>query len=181
MATHRRGLLKNAVAAAGFLILRPLRAETFLSRAEAQALIFPNIALSPVDVVLTAAQMQAIRDQSKMQVHQNKLQAWRSAVGDWFLLDQVIGKHEFIDLGVGISKVGAIVGIEILTYRESYGGEIRNPKWRAQFQNRKPDALPMRLDQHIRNISGATLSCRHVTDGVNRLLATWQQALAQLS
>jgi len=30
----------------------------------------------------------------------------------------------------------------------------------------------LKLDDDIKNVSGATLSCRHVTDGVKRLLAT---------
>jgi Na+-transporting NADH:ubiquinone oxidoreductase subunit NqrC len=67
-------------------------------------------------------------------------------------------------------------GIEILEYRESYGHEIRNDAWRRQFAG-KSAADPLRLEQDIRNISGATLSCRHVTDGVRRLLALHDIAL----
>ncbi len=36
----------------------------------------------------------------------------------------------------------------------------------------------MKLDADIRNISGATLSCRHVTEGVHRLLMVYEKALA---
>jgi len=35
----------------------------------------------------------------------------------------------------------------------------------------------VRLDADIHNISGATLSCRHVTDGVRRLLSLYAHAL----
>ena len=69
-------------------------------------------------------------------------------------------------------------GIEILDYRESHGGEIRDAKWRAQFLG-KTAADPLQLDRDIRNISGATLSCRHVTDGVKRLLALYETELKQ--
>jgi len=65
-----------------------------------------------------------------------------------------------------------------LTYRESYGHEIRHPKWRAQFQG-KTVAKRLKLDRDIKNISGATLSFSHVTDGVNRLLKTWELVLSQ--
>jgi len=34
------------------------------------------------------------------------------------------------------------------------------------------------LGRQIRNISGASLSCRHVTDGVRRLLSTYAIVLA---
>jgi hypothetical protein len=33
--------------------------------------------------------------------------------------------------------------------------------------------MKLQLGKNIRNVSGATLSCKHVTDGVNRLLATY--------
>jgi Na+-transporting NADH:ubiquinone oxidoreductase subunit NqrC len=68
-------------------------------------------------------------------------------------------------------------GIEILEYRETYGGEIRNPNWRRQFVGKRPGSQ-LQLDKDIKNISGATLSSRHVTDGVRRLLATYQLLLA---
>jgi Na+-transporting NADH:ubiquinone oxidoreductase subunit NqrC len=65
---------------------------------------------------------------------------------------------------------------EILEYRETYGGEIRNPAWRQQFVGKRFGA-PVQLDKDIKNISGATLSSRHVTDGIRRLLVTWQLLL----
>ena len=41
----------------------------------------------------------------------------------------------------------------------------------------KTSQSPLKLDRDIKNISGATLSCRHVTDGVKRLLAFYEIAL----
>jgi hypothetical protein len=35
----------------------------------------------------------------------------------------------------------------------------------------------LKLDSDIKNISGATLSCRHITDGVKRLLSFYEIAL----
>jgi len=43
--------------------------------------------------------------------------------------------------------------------------------------NRKTLADPFKLDNDIPYISGATLSCRNVTDGVKRLLALQETAL----
>src|SRR5260221_13373395 len=65
-----------------------------------------------------------------------------------------------------------------LEYRESHGGQVRDAKWRAQFAG-KSIADPLQLDRDIRNISGATLSCRHVTDGVKRVLAMYESHLKQ--
>jgi hypothetical protein len=71
---------------------------------------------------------------------------------------------------------GALRNLEIMSYRESHGGEIRNPAWRAQFDHRDSlGHLQFRTD--IKNISGATLSSEHVTQGVRWLLALWQATL----
>jgi Na+-translocating ferredoxin:NAD+ oxidoreductase RnfG subunit len=84
--------------------------------------------------------------------------------------DAVIGKFELISYAVGIDGDGAIRQVEILSYRESHGGEIRLPAWRRQFVG-KTQAAPLRVGDDIANISGATLSCTHVTEGVRRIVA----------
>ena len=94
----------------------------------------------------------------------------------WLIVDEVYGKHELITYAVGLNADGSVRQIEVMDYRETYGYEIRNPAWRRQFVGkRQGDAL--KLDQDIKNITGATLSCRHVTEGVKRLLALHQVAL----
>jgi hypothetical protein len=105
-----------------------------------------------------------------------RTEAWEALSGGgragWFFVDRVIGKHEFITYALALGADGTVRGIEILDYRETYGGEIRNAEWRRQFVGRKPgDELALGAD--IRNISGATLSCRNVTNGVKRLLALY--------
>jgi Na+-translocating ferredoxin:NAD+ oxidoreductase RnfG subunit len=86
--------------------------------------------------------------------------------------DRVIGKHLFIDYAVALDPGGAVRRVEILQYRESYGGEIKDASWLAQFVG-KTRASPLEVGKDIRNISGATLSCRHVTEGVKRILARY--------
>lgn len=88
----------------------------------------------------------------------------------WLVTDRVIGKYDWIDYAVGFEIDGVVTGVEILAYRESHGGDIRQAGWRRQFKGRKgPQA--MRFADEIKNISGATLSCQHVTEGVQRLSA----------
>ena len=86
-------------------------------------------------------------------------------------IDKVYGKHEFITYAVALDTGGGVRGIEIMDYRESYGDQIRQPKWRAQFAGKRY-GQPLAIDKQIKNISGATLSCVHITEGVRRLLAT---------
>jgi Na+-translocating ferredoxin:NAD+ oxidoreductase RnfG subunit len=93
------------------------------------------------------------------------------------VVDNVVGKFELITYAVGIALDGSVKQVEILSYRESHGGEIRLPAWRKQFGG-KTLAAPIKLGDDIANISGATLSCTHVTEGIRRIVAVVEQALA---
>lgn len=97
---------------------------------------------------------------------------WKTSKGGTFIVDKVVGKHEFITIAVGINANGTIKQIEIMQYNESYGYEVRDARWRAQFIG-KSSASPLELNVDIRNISGATLSSKHITDAVKRLLETY--------
>lgn len=145
-------------------------AVTYLTTQQAQQEIFPGKTFAAASVKLTAAQRKSIEQQSRVRVLKDDQRVWRVSGGGWFIVDEVIGKHEYITYALGLNADGSVRGIEIMEYRESYGGEIRNPKWRAQFVG-KTKAAPLALDKDIQNISGATLSSRHVSDGVRRLLA----------
>ena len=163
-----------------FLIGKWGWAETFLTIEQAQRLLWgPDTALEPMVVTLSREQMESIEAAAKVRVRYAEIRAWKTPENGWFLLDQVIGKHENIDLAVAIAPDGKVMGLEVLTYRETYGDEIRNAKWRAQFIGRD-NRERLRLGKQIRNITGATLSCRHVTDGINRLVHTWDQVLRLL-
>lgn len=152
-------------------------ATTYLSVAQAQALMFPGAALKPDFRTLTPADVSAIEKDSGVDVLNRELKVWRAAGGGWLIVDQVVGKHEFITFALGLDASGAVKGVEILDYREAYGAQVREAAWRAQFTGRRGGA-PLKLGRDIRNISGATLSCKHLTDGVRRLLATYAVVLA---
>jgi len=87
----------------------------------------------------------------------------------WLVVDDVIGKYELITYAVAIGSDGAIRQVEVLSYRESHGHEIRLPAWRGQFVG-KDSSAALRVGDDIANISGATLSCSHVTEGVKRIV-----------
>ena len=105
---------------------------------------------------------------------------WRARAGQrdlgWLIVDQVIGKSELITYAVALDARGAVQSVEVLDYRESHGGEIRLAGWRKQFVG-KTGSDPVELNKDIKNVSGATLSCRHVTEGVRRLLKVYDAAL----
>ena len=154
----------------------PAQAMVYMSTEQAQKLMFGDAALPPVPLALTPEQTAAIEKDSGVKVFAGGLRAWKAADG-WFFVDAVIGKHDLITYAVALDAAGKVRQVEILEYREAYGGEVRNPRWRAQFTGKQHgDALS--IGEGIQNISGATLSCTHVTDGIRRLLSTYAIAVA---
>jgi len=102
--------------------------------------------------------------------------AFKAQAGDrvlgLFVLDHVIGKHLYLDYAVALDASGRIHRVDILAYRESYGGEVREASWLGQFVG-KSSASALRVGQDIRNIAGATLSSHHVTEGVKRIVTAY--------
>lgn len=160
----------------------PAIANVYLSTDQAQRALFPAAtAFTPAGVTLSGAQLAQIKKLSGTPQRTATPAIWKVSQSGrfmgWVLIDQVIGKHEFITYATGISVDGSVTGVEIMRYLESYGGEVANPKWRGKFRG-KMLADKFRLNVDIPNISGATLSSRNVTDGVKRLLAIHAVALA---
>jgi len=131
-------------------------------------------------VELSDDQRKAIEDKSGVRQRWKKQAVWRAEKAGqllgWFIVDEVVGKHEFITYAAGLTPDGKVRGIEILVYRETHGYQVRNPDWRHHFEG-KTLADPFKLEQDIPNIAGATLSCKNVTNGVKRLLALQQVVL----
>jgi Na+-translocating ferredoxin:NAD+ oxidoreductase RnfG subunit len=146
-------------AAAIVSIAEPAYAMQYLSIEEAQKQAFPS--------ATRFSEVQAGR-------------VWKAEasgrVAGFFIFDRVVGKHLYIDYAVALTPNGAVHSVEILQYRESYGGEIRSPSWLAQFVG-KTSASALRINGDIRNIAGATLSSTHVTEGVKRVLAAYGNRL----
>src|SRR5450432_1994851 len=168
-------------AAAGIIVPLPSYAVQYLSVPATQRLCFPDCNQFAVAFVkFTQAQIKAIEASTGQKQFLRGQEIWRAMKGarleGFFIVDYVIGKHLVIDYAVGLSPEGAVKQIEILNYRESYGGEIRNPDWRKQFVGKTPRSH-FALNDGIANIGGATLSSRHVTDGVRRVLATYEACL----
>jgi Na+-translocating ferredoxin:NAD+ oxidoreductase RnfG subunit len=146
MRTHDWVWLPLAAIAAPAIPM-PAYAATYLTIQQAQHAIFPGASFTSV----------------------GQADVWRTARGEYFVVDKVVGKHEYITYAVGITAAGTVKQIEIMEYNESYGYQVRDASWRAQFVG-KSAASPLQLNVDIKNISGATLSSKHITDGVKRVL-----------
>lgn len=150
----------------------------YLTTDQAQNEIFPGKSFTAAPIKLTNTQRKEIERAGGVRVLRDEQHVWRVSGGGWFIVDEVVGKHEFITYALGLKADGSVKQIEIMDYRETYGGEIRNASWRAQFVG-KTSKAQLKLESDIKNISGATLSCRHITDGVKRLLAFYEVVLKQ--
>jgi Na+-translocating ferredoxin:NAD+ oxidoreductase subunit G len=155
-------------------LVAPAYAVEYLSVEQAQAALFADAtAFVPHIVTLSDAQRDEIKERAGVRQRTSTQQAWKAErdgqMLGWMVVDEVIGKHEFITYATAISPAGSVLGVEIMSYRETHGGQIRDASWRAELVG-KTLADPLRLGKDVANISGATLSCRNVLDGVKRLL-----------
>ncbi len=162
------------IAPVALIAVPPAWGVQYMSLEQAQQQMFPaGSRFEPVALTLGATQKERIAATGAV-VSNMAPRAWLVRAGNaaagYFFVHEVLGKQELISYAVAIDAEGKVRGVEILAYRESHGYEVRNPRWRAQF-NGKGSSDPLRLDSDIANISGATMSCRHLTDGVRYLLA----------
>ena len=134
-------------------IASPAVAIQYLSLDDAKALAFPLATdFIPIDDLVW------------------KVQAGGKDAGR-YVVDHVIGKHLYIDYAVSLAADGRIRRVDILKYRESYGGEVGDRSWLDQFVGKNASS-PLRVGADIRNIAGATLSSHHLTEGIKRIVSS---------
>ena len=185
MIPRRRTLLGAAASAA--LWNTRVFAATYMDLEQARKAVLPQAAsFQPVPLALDAGALASIGQASQTRVPPGfqplafvGLDAQGAPAG-YVLADRVVGKFELIDYAAGFLPDGTVTQVEVMAYRESHGAEIRNLAWRRQFAGRKGPGQ-LRFGDDIRNISGATLSCQHVTEGMQRLGAIVQTQLQRRS
>jgi hypothetical protein len=133
-----------------------------------------------VVLALNPEQKQTVTQLAGPQPPHRSLRAWKAMRGSdvlgYVFVDEVLGRQDMITYGIGIDDAGTMSAIEVLSYRESHGSEIRGNAWRRQFDGRQ-GLDHLRFGTDIKNIAGATLSCEHVTQGVRWITALWQVTL----
>lgn len=156
-------------------------AADYLSVEQAQKALLPQAdRFTEVVLGLSPAQRDQVMALAGPQPPHRSLRAFKALSGDallgYIFIDEVIGKEDFITYAVSIDVAGKLGPIEILSYRESHGGEIRSDAWRRQFAGRT-GLSQLQVQTDIKNIAGATLSCAHVTEGVRWIVGLWQVSL----
>jgi hypothetical protein len=95
-------------------------------------------------------------------------------------IDNMIGKAKPITYIIRIDHPdGRIARLEVMEYREAIGAEVSSPPFVSQYRGKSADD-PLQLKQDIRNISGATLSGRGLTDGARKILQLYLRYLKAL-
>jgi hypothetical protein len=158
-------------------------AADYLSAADAQKLMFPDAtAFVTLPLTLSAGQIKQIEAKSGTPLNAAFWKVSAAKAGDellgYLVTDAVIGKFQLISYALSFAPDGHIRDVEILSYREAHGGEVRSKAWRAQFVGKDASAA-LAIDNDIANISGATMSCTHLTDGIRRIAQYVRIALAK--
>lgn len=152
-------------------------AEVYFTQEQVQKALYPKATqFSVKDIHLEKSQISKIEDSSSTSTP-IPTKVWEAYEGDkllgYTIIDKVLGRHEFITYAVALTPNGEVQQIEVMEYLESYGHQIRNEKWRAQFTGKKHGDT-LKLTKDIQNISGATLSCKHITEGIRRMVALFE-------
>jgi Na+-translocating ferredoxin:NAD+ oxidoreductase RnfG subunit len=88
-------------------------------------------------------------------------------VDGYAVVDDEKGLHQPITFATRLSPRGIVERVEIMVYREPRGDEVRDPRFRRQFQG-KTAQDPLRLNHDIDAVSGATVSSASLAVGVKR-------------
>jgi Na+-translocating ferredoxin:NAD+ oxidoreductase RnfG subunit len=89
------------------------------------------------------------------------------------VVDNVKGKSQPITYLTVIDTSGDVVDVNVLVYRESHGGEVQNESFRRQFRGMNAKSK-IEIGRDIKSISGATISSRSVTGGVNNIIRIFE-------
>ena len=96
-------------------------------------------------------------------------QLWNgSELKGYMYISKGRSKFDSFDYMVIFKPDLTILTTKVLLYREDYGGEITSKRWLRQFDN-KSNGEQMKLEEDIQVISGATISCRAITAGIQNL------------
>lgn len=95
------------------------------------------------------------------------------------VIDNVKGKAMPITFMVLFDASGNVIQVEVLKYREAYGGEISHPNWLSQYGGYSSSS-PFKVGKDIDGISGATISVRAINSGIYKLVLTFDAIRKQL-
>ena len=159
--------------------MSPVFARQYLNIEEVKQVMFGGELFVKINIEIPESILQKMRKESGVRYAYKQKNVWQSSNGSWLLIDEVVGKHEMITYALGINAKGLIQGVEIMEYNETYGDQIRERSWLQQFKGK--NAMEKIIwNEDIKNLTGATLSSKHVTNGVQRLMVLYRDYLSKI-
>ena len=113
-----------------------------------------------------------VQNKVKQRFYRDELYYWNISNNDttiaYALMDNVLGKSMPITFLVILNNEGNIGAVEVIKYREAYGGEVGNKSWLTQFIN-STDTSQFIVGKNIDGISGATISVNSLSKGIQKI------------
>ena len=96
-------------------------AMSYMTVAQAQVALFPGAkTFAEATLTLNDDQKDRIKSVSGMRQRWDTQKVWRAEQDGqllgWFVVDDVVGKHDFITYAVAISPEGRVIGVEVMDY-----------------------------------------------------------------
>jgi Na+-translocating ferredoxin:NAD+ oxidoreductase RnfG subunit len=187
VAARRERVWRRTLVAVALLLVSPWATSmaaadrVYLTVDQALANAFPkDVQVTRKVVWITADQAAEIERRAGSPLPRRVVQAYEGKRGEdvvgYAFVDDVIGKTEPITYMVTITPDTTVERLDLLVFRETHGYEIERSSWRDRFRGERL-GNDLRVGRDIDKITGATLSCRAVTDGVRRLLAVVEVVL----
>lgn len=132
--------------------------------------LWPNQEIQKKEVDVESTIETNLKDRfrfSKLLNSSNELKAY-------MVISKANSKADYFDYMVIFKPDLTIMTIQVLVYREDYGGEIGSKRWLKQFYG-KSNSSEMKFGHDIQNISGATISATSITNGIQSLTNQMQQ------
>ena len=125
-----------------------------------------------------------VENQVKQKFYRDKLYYWTISQVDttiaYAFLDNVIGKSMPITFMVILNIDGDIISANVIKYREAYGSEVGNKGWLQQFINFN-NISTYNIDKDIDGISGATISVKSMSKGIQKIATLYPLIQNQLN
>ncbi len=152
------------------LLATPMVSQAFdlQSLQDGQQKLFPGRKLTPADFKLTPAQFSLLKSEYRVPAMRPAVKAWQVEGGGWLFLDQVWGLNDVVSYLVAVADSGKLLGIEVLVCADGYC-DLYTRDWRGQLVGLTHGKW--QPTEAVTLVSGATLSCTHVAEGVKKVLA----------
>ena len=125
-------------------------------------------------------EMRAIENQIQQKFYGEYVYLWlicdSDSISGFAILDNVYGKSMPITFLTIFDYTGSIEQVDIIRYREPFGGAVASRNWLDQFIG-KNSVDDFKIGKNIDSITGATISVGSVTKGIKKLTILSQYIL----